>query len=192
AALFGFLLPLQLLNLLTLLFQLLLLLLDLRLGLLVGVLIVLHRITDCEAARSSHGRADSSACERCADGGADDRASGRADARTAQGALFTRGKRGPGASGNQAKRGEGQRTCGDGVFAHSRSSPAIRFHSDSSIVESAVAGSGSAFAAIESATESERWRFPDSASRCRPRTRQARRCRRRLRHPPTGYRQRRL
>src|SRR5208282_3397536 len=117
AALFGFLLPLQLLNLLTLLFQLLLLLLDLRLGLSVGVLVVLHRVADCEAAYAADGRADGGACQGRADCRTDDRAGGRADTRTAQGAFFTGGHRCTRTSGDKEKPGQGQRTQHD-VFAH--------------------------------------------------------------------------
>ena len=118
AELFGFLLTLHLLNLLTLLFQFLLLLLELCLSLLVGVLIVLHRVTDYIASATAQNTADRRARARRADGGTDDRAGCRADTRTAYSALLTGRQWLPGASSYKKKCREGECTGCNCMFAH--------------------------------------------------------------------------
>src|SRR5713101_12302 len=90
--LFGFLLPLQLLNLLPLLFDFLLLLLHLRLSLLIRGFLILHRVANREP------------CTWSADGGADNRPGRSTNARTSNRALLPRGERRPGASGDQKQR----------------------------------------------------------------------------------------
>ena len=68
--LLGFRLRLELLNLLALIFDFLLLRLHLRLGLRVGIFLVLHRIANYVACTAAHNTADRGARERMAYGGA--------------------------------------------------------------------------------------------------------------------------
>src|SRR5712664_3170290 len=85
----------QLLNLHPLRLDLLLLLLDLSLSLLVGILLILHRVADYVAGATAHNAADCSARERMSDCSANDCAGTCAERGTAEGTLFTRRERLP-------------------------------------------------------------------------------------------------
>ena len=80
--------------------------LHLRLRLLIGVVLILHRVADCEAAHAAYGRADRSARARCADRSADDRTGSGADSGAADRAFFTRRERIARASCDQEDRYE--------------------------------------------------------------------------------------
>src|SRR5882762_6586982 len=80
--LFGFLLPLHLLNLLPLLFDFLLLLLNLSLGLLIRGFLILHRVADCESSHSAESRANRGSRAGCADQRTDNRSGRSTNTRT--------------------------------------------------------------------------------------------------------------
>jgi hypothetical protein len=87
--LLSFAVALQLLNLLLLIFDLPLLIVDLRLGLRLLILPILHLVADCVSAQCPDTAADCRARERIADRGADNRARRRADAGSDEGAFLT-------------------------------------------------------------------------------------------------------
>ena len=93
--LLGFRLRLELLNLLALILDLLLLLLHLRLGLLVGGFLILHRIANCKASTTAHNTADRGTRQRMAYRGAYDCPGTGAQGGAAESAFFTSRERLP-------------------------------------------------------------------------------------------------
>jgi len=87
--LFGLLLALHLFDLLALIFNFLLLLLQLRLRLLIGVFLILHRVANRKAAYATHRTTDRGACSRMANGRADYGARAGAEHRADTRTLFT-------------------------------------------------------------------------------------------------------
>jgi hypothetical protein len=93
--LFGFLLPLHLLELLPLLFNFLLLLLHLSLGLLIRGFLILHRVADRESCDSAESRANRGARAGRADCGTNDRSGRSTYTRTSNRAFLPSRERRP-------------------------------------------------------------------------------------------------
>jgi hypothetical protein len=108
--LLGFSLTLHLLNLLLLIFDLPLLRTNLRLGLRLGVLVVLHLVAYGVSAQRTDSAADCGTCQRVADRGADDRACCGSHARADERAFLTGRERLSGASHDRHDRHRHEQT----------------------------------------------------------------------------------